>query len=98
MNLKMNPGQTVNGAHDETHGSCECCKVKYGAELDVESKNDMIVTSLNESFDQFELDYLLNNKQYSMQGLILQDILLTDKTLGKNKKAEAYSAKRMYVV
>ena len=55
-----------------------------GAEIDGDTKIDMIVNSLSDSFDQFKLDYTLNNKEYTLQGL-MQDVQSAEKILVKSK-------------
>ncbi|KAL5857222.1 hypothetical protein ACOSQ3_004680 [Xanthoceras sorbifolium] len=55
-----------------------------GVEIDGETKIDFIVNSLSYSFDQFKLDYTLNNKEYTLQGL-MQDVQSAKKILVKDK-------------
>ncbi|KAL5736585.1 hypothetical protein ACOSQ2_031373 [Xanthoceras sorbifolium] len=60
-----------------------------GAEVDCETKIDMIVNSLSDSFDQFKLDYTLNNKEYTLQGL-MQDVQSAEKILVKGRGQEIH--------
>ncbi|KAL5776936.1 hypothetical protein ACOSP7_009862 [Xanthoceras sorbifolium] len=75
MNLRMKYGQAI------TH--LNIVEIN-GAEIDSETKIDLIVNSLSDSFDQLKLDYTLNEKEYTLQDL-MQDVQSTEKILVKGK-------------
>ncbi|KAL5760158.1 hypothetical protein ACOSQ2_018996 [Xanthoceras sorbifolium] len=62
--------------------------------IDGETKIDMIVNSLS---DQFKLDYTLNNKEYTLQGL-MQDVQSAEKILVKGKGQEIYMVGKIATV
>ena len=68
-----------------------------GAEIDGETKIDMVVNSLSDSFDQFKLDYTLNNKEYTLQGL-MQDVQSAEKILVKSKGQEIHMVGKVATV
>ncbi|KAL5779436.1 hypothetical protein ACOSQ2_010173 [Xanthoceras sorbifolium] len=43
-----------------------------GAEIDSETKIDLIVNSLSDSFDQLKLDYTLNEKEYTTEKILVK--------------------------
>ena len=83
MNLRMKPGQAMKDYMMKVIAHLNIVELN-GVEIDGETKIDMIVNSLSDSFDQFKLDYTLNKKEYTLQGL-MQDIQSTKKILLKSK-------------
>ncbi|KAL5764701.1 hypothetical protein ACOSQ2_017295 [Xanthoceras sorbifolium] len=83
MNLRMKPGQAVKDHMMKVIAHLNIVELN-GVEVDGEMKIYMIVNSLLDSFDQFKLDYTLNNKEYTLQGL-MQDVQSTEKILVKSK-------------
>ena len=57
----------------------------------------MVVNSLSDSFDQFKLDYTLNKKEYSLQGL-KQAVQSAEKILVKSKGQEIHMVGRVATV
>ncbi|KAI9169007.1 hypothetical protein LWI28_005411 [Acer negundo] len=88
MNLMMKPGQAVKDHMMKVIAHLNIAEL-HGAEIDGETKIDMVVNSLSDSFDQFKLDYTLNKKEYSLQGL-MQDVQTAEKILMKGKGQEIH--------
>ena len=65
MNLRMKPGQVVKDHMMKVIGHLNIAELN-GVEIDGGIKIDMIVNSLSDSFDQFKLDYTLNNKEHTL--------------------------------
>ncbi|KAK0594590.1 hypothetical protein LWI29_005899 [Acer saccharum] len=57
----------------------------------------MVVNSLSDSFDQFKLDYTLNKKEYTLQGL-MQDVQSAEKILVKGKGQEIHMVGKVATV
>ncbi|KAK1571102.1 hypothetical protein Q3G72_011942 [Acer saccharum] len=83
MNLWMKPGQAVKDHMKKVIAHLNIAEL-YGAEIDGETKIDMVFNSFSDSFDQFKLDYTLNKKEYTLQGL-MQDVQNAEKILVKGK-------------
>ena len=81
MNLRMKPGQVVKDQMMKVIAHLNIVELN-GVEIDGETKIDMIVDSLSDSFDQFKLDYTL-------QGL-MQDVQSTEKIFVKSKGQEIH--------
>ncbi|KAL5843935.1 hypothetical protein ACOSQ4_009893 [Xanthoceras sorbifolium] len=62
-----------------------------------DTKIDMIVNSLSDSFDQCRLDYTLNNKEYILQGL-MQDVQSAEKILVKGKGPKIHMVSKVATV
>ncbi|KAK4850321.1 hypothetical protein QYF36_005646 [Acer negundo] len=88
MNLRMKPGQAVKDHMMKVIAHLNIAEL-HGAEIDGETKIDMVVNSLSDSFDQFKLDYTLNKKEYTLQGL-MQDVQSAEKILVKGKGQEIH--------
>ncbi|KAI9196559.1 hypothetical protein LWI28_024982 [Acer negundo] len=65
MNLRMKLGQAVKDHMMKVIAHLNIAELN-GAEIDGETKIDMVVNSLLDSFDQFKLDYTLNKKEYTL--------------------------------
>ena len=83
MNLRMKPRQVLKDHMMKVIAHLNIAELN-GAEIDGETKIDMVVNSLSDSFDQFKLDYTLNKKEYTLQGL-MQDVQSAEKILVKSK-------------
>ncbi|KAK0607649.1 hypothetical protein LWI29_018134 [Acer saccharum] len=88
MNLRMKPGQAVKDHMMKVIAHLNIAEL-HGAEIDGETKIDMVVNSLSDSFDQFKLDYTLNKKEYTLQGL-MQAVQSAEKILVKGKGQEIH--------
>ncbi|KAK0577895.1 hypothetical protein LWI29_001967 [Acer saccharum] len=88
MNLRMKPGQAVKDHMMKVIAHLNIAEL-HGAEIDGETKIYMVVNSLSDSFDQFKLDYTLNKKEYTLQGL-MQDVQSAEKILVKGKGQEIH--------
>ncbi|KAI9154317.1 hypothetical protein LWI28_024343 [Acer negundo] len=88
MNLRMKPGQAVKDHMMKVIAHLNIAELN-GVEIDGETKIDMVVNSLSDSFDQFKLDYTLNKKEYTLQGL-MQDVQRVEKIIVKGKGQEIY--------
>ncbi|KAK0585083.1 hypothetical protein LWI29_023200 [Acer saccharum] len=95
MNLRMKPGQAMKD-HMMKVAHFNIAELN-SAEIDGETKIDIIVNSLSDSFDQFKLDYTLNNKEYTLQGL-MQDVQSTEKILVKNNGQEIHMVGKVAIV
>ncbi|KAL5833326.1 hypothetical protein ACOSQ3_017000 [Xanthoceras sorbifolium] len=96
MNLRMKPRQTVKDHMMKVVAHLNITEPN-GAEIDGKTKIDMIVNSLSDSFDQFKLDYTLNNKEYTLQGL-MQDVQSAEKILVKGKGQEIHMVGKVATV
>ncbi|KAL5767599.1 hypothetical protein ACOSQ2_014382 [Xanthoceras sorbifolium] len=88
MNLRMKSRQAITHLNIAELNS---------AEINGETKIDMIVNSLSDSFDQFKLDYTLNNKEYTSQALI-QDVQNAEMILVRGKGQEIYLVRKFATV
>ncbi|KAL5749433.1 hypothetical protein ACOSP7_024036 [Xanthoceras sorbifolium] len=88
INLKMKLGQAVKDHMMKVIAHLNIAELN-GVEINGETKIDMIVNSLSDSFDQFKLDYTLNNKEYTLQGL-MQDVQSAEKILVKGKGQKSH--------
>ncbi|KAL5776826.1 hypothetical protein ACOSP7_009752 [Xanthoceras sorbifolium] len=68
-----------------------------GTEIAGDTKIDMIVNSLSDSFNQCRLDYTLNNKEYTLQGL-MQDVQSAEKILVKGKGPKIHMVSKVATV
>ncbi|KAK4833980.1 hypothetical protein QYF36_014383 [Acer negundo] len=96
MNLRMKPGQAVKDHMMKVIAHLNIAEL-HGAEIDGETKIDMVVNSLSDSFDQFKLDYTLNKKEYTLQGL-MQDVQSAEKILVKGKGQEIHMVGKVATV
>ncbi|KAL5766243.1 hypothetical protein ACOSP7_016860 [Xanthoceras sorbifolium] len=96
MNLRMKPVQAVKDHMMKVIAHLNIAELN-GAEIDGETKINMIVNSLSDSFDQFKLDYTLNNKEYTLQGL-MQDVQSVEKILVKSKGQEIHMVGKVATV
>ncbi|KAK0586243.1 hypothetical protein LWI29_003477 [Acer saccharum] len=96
MNLRMKPGQAVKDHMIKVIAHLNIAELN-GTEIDSETKIDMVVNSLSDSFDQFKLDYTLNKKKYTLQGL-MQDVQSADKILVKSKGQEIHMVGKVATV
>ncbi|KAK0592617.1 hypothetical protein LWI29_022367 [Acer saccharum] len=96
MILRMKPGQAVKDHMMKVIAHLNIAEL-HGAKIDGETKNDMVVNSLSDSFDQFKLDYTLNKKEYTLQGL-MQDVQSAEKILVKGKGQEIHMVGKVATV
>ncbi|KAK1591530.1 hypothetical protein Q3G72_009150 [Acer saccharum] len=96
MNLRMKLGQAVKDHMMKVIAHLNIAEL-HGAEIDGETKIDMVVNSLSDSFDQFKLDYTLNKKEYTLQGL-MQDVQSVEKILVKGKGQEIHMVGKVATV
>ncbi|KAI9180050.1 hypothetical protein LWI28_000646 [Acer negundo] len=96
MNLRMKPGQAVKDHMMKVIAHLNIAEL-HGAEIDGETKIDMVVNSLSDSFDQFKLDYSLNKKEYTLQ-VLMQDAQSAEKILVKGKGQEIHMVGKVTTV
>ena len=96
MNLRMKPGQAVKDHMMKVRAHLNIAELN-GVEINGETKIDMVVNSLLDSFDQFKLDYTLNKKEYTLQGL-MQDVQSAEKILVKSKGQEIHMVGKVAAV
>ncbi|KAK0580852.1 hypothetical protein LWI29_007090 [Acer saccharum] len=96
MNLRMKPGQAVKDHMMKVIAHLNIAEL-HGVEIDGETKIDMVVNSLSDFFDQFKLDYTLNKKEYTLQGL-MQDVQSAEKILVKGKGQEIHTVGKVATV
>ncbi|KAK0574722.1 hypothetical protein LWI29_028097 [Acer saccharum] len=96
MNLRMKPGQAVKDHMMKVIAHLNIAEL-HGAEIAGETKIDMVVNSLSDSFDQFKLDYTLNKKEYTLQGL-MQDVQSAEKILVKGKGQDIHMVGKVATV
>ena len=96
MNLRMKLGQAVKDHMMKVRAHLNIAELN-GVEIDGETKIDMVVSSLSDSFNQFKLDYTLNKKKYTLQGL-MQDVQSTEKILVKSKGQEIHMVGKVATV
>ncbi|KAL5857343.1 hypothetical protein ACOSQ3_004801 [Xanthoceras sorbifolium] len=96
MNLRMKPGQAVKDHMMKVIAHLNIIELN-GVEIDSETKIDKIVNLLLDSFDQFKLDYSLNNKEYTLQGL-MQDVQRAEKILLKGKGQKIHLVGKVAIV
>lgn len=89
MNCRMRPGTPVREHMMTIMGHLNEMEI-MGAEIDGDTKVDMILETLTDSFDNFKLNYSMNKLDYSLPELI-KELQAAETILhkGKNKVGEA---------
>ncbi|KAL5773659.1 hypothetical protein ACOSQ2_013583 [Xanthoceras sorbifolium] len=96
LNLRMKPGQVVKDHLMKVIVHLNIAELN-SAEIDSETKIDLIVNSLSDSFYGFKLDYALNKKEYTLQKL-MQDVQSTEQVFVKDKGQEIHQVGKIAAV